>query len=321
MTFGHETTSTSLTAVRVQGAENIQPFLATFRSYGHTEIDTARIYGNGETEEALGETHALDGLKIATKVWPSAPCAHGQEKLAPTFRASLNALQVDKIDIFYLHAPDFTAPFEETLKAFGLSNYSAWQVAWIYQICKQNGYVLPTMYQGMYNPITRDVARELFPCLKAFGISFDAYNPLAGGLLSGKHQFEDSVVNDGSRYDTKMGFGKIYRERYWNELFLKAIRDLKSTAESLGISLVDATLRWMVHHSGLGPDDGIVMGASSVSHLKSNLDILVHGQPLPKEMVMAFDAAWEHVQPACPSYFKTEGVIKTYLPTAPDSSS
>ncbi|KAG0022180.1 hypothetical protein BGZ81_008641 [Podila clonocystis] len=321
MTFGLQTTSTSLTAVRVQGTENIQPFLDTFRSYGHTEIDTARIYGNGETEKALGQTHALDGLKIATKVWPSAPRAHGPENLSPTFRASLKALLVDKVDIFYLHAPDFTTPFEETLKAFGLSNYSAWQVIWVYQICKQNGYVLPTMYQGMYNPITRDVVRELFPCLKAFGIAFDAYNPLAGGLLSGKHQFEDTVVNDGSRYDSKMGFGKIYRERYWNGLFLKAIQDLKMTAESLGFSLVDATFRWMVHHSGLGPNDGIVMGASSVSLLKSNLESLAHGQPLPEEMVMAFDSAWEQVQPACPSYFKTEGVIKTYLPTVPDSSS
>ena len=63
MTFGLETTSTSLTAVRVQGLENIKPFLDIFRNYGHTEIDTARIYGNGETEEALGQTHALDGLK------------------------------------------------------------------------------------------------------------------------------------------------------------------------------------------------------------------------------------------------------------------
>ncbi|KAF9316372.1 hypothetical protein BG003_002055 [Podila horticola] len=301
MTFGLETTNTSLTAVRVQGAENIRPFLNTFRGYGHTEIDTARIYGNGETEEALGQTHALNGLKIATKVWPSAPRAHGPENLAPTFRASLKALQVDKVDIFYLHAPDFTTLFEETLK------------------------IVDELYhEGLfnkYNPITRDVVRELFPCLKAFGIAFDAYNPLAGGLLSGKHQFENSVVNDGSRYDTKMGFGKIYRERYWNGLFLKAIQNLKTTAESLGFSLVDAALRWMVHHSGLGPNDGIVLGASSVSHLKYNLDILAHGQPLPEEMVKAFDAAWEQVQPACPSYFKTEGVIKTYLPTAPDSSS
>ncbi|KAI9241306.1 MAG: Aldo/keto reductase [Podila humilis] len=313
MTFGLGTTSTSLTAVRIHGPENIQSFLDTFRSYGHTEIDTARIYGNGETEEAL----ALQ--------------PHGPENLGPTFRASLKALQVDKVDILYLHAPDYTTPFEETLKAvdelyreglfnkLGLSNYSAFQVAWVYEICKQNGYILPTMYQGMYNPITRDAVQELFPCLKAFEIAFDAYNPLAGGLLSGKYQFEDSVVKDGSRYDSKMGFGKIYRERYWNGLFLKAIQDLKTIAEALGFSLVDVTLRWMMHHSGFGPNDGIVMGASCVSHLKSNLDILDYGEPLPEEMVKAFDVAWEYVQPVCPPYFKTEGVIKTYLPTTLDS--
>ncbi|KFH66117.1 hypothetical protein MVEG_08218 [Podila verticillata NRRL 6337] len=265
MTFGLGTTSTSLAAVRVQGPENIQPFLDTFRSYGHTEIDTARIYGNGETEEALGLTHALDGLKIATKVWPSAPRAHGPENLGPTFRASLKALQVDKVYILYLHAQDYTTPFEETLKAVD----ELYREAWIYEICKKNGYILPTMYQGMYNPITRDAVRELFPCLKAFGIAFDAYNPLAGGLLSGKYQFEDSVVIDGSRYDSKMGFGKIYRERYWNGLFLKAIQDLKTIAEALGFSLVDATLRWMMHHSGFGPNGGIVMGASSVSHVST----------------------------------------------------
>ncbi|KAF9335701.1 hypothetical protein BG006_010852 [Podila minutissima] len=236
MTFGHETTSTSLTA--------------------------ARIYGNGEIEEALGETYALGGLKIATKVWPSAPCAHGQENLAPTFRASLNALQVDKVDIFYLHAPDFTTPFEETLKA------------------------VDELYRGgLFNKAIRAV--------QLFGLAGHLDPP---DLQATRIRSSDHVPRH-------------------------AIRDLKTTAESLGISLVDATLRWMVHHSDLGPHDGIVMGASSVSRLKSNLDILAHGQPLPKEMVMAFDAAWDHVQPACPSYFKTEGVIKTYLPTAPDSSS
>ncbi|KAG0024513.1 hypothetical protein BGZ82_010432 [Podila clonocystis] len=235
ITFGLKTTSTSLTAVRVQGTENIQPFLDTFRSYGHTEIDIARIYGNGETEKALGQTH------------------------------------VDKVDICYLHAPDFSTPFEETLKA----------VDGLYR-------------EGLFNKAR---SRSLVDC------SLEN--------ISLKTQLSMMEVAMTARY----------RGRYWNGLFLKAIQDLKTTAESLGFSLVNATFRWMVHHSGLGPNDGIVMGASSVSLLKTNMDILAHVQPLPEEMVMAFDAAWEHVQPACPSYFKTEGVIKTYLPTAPGSSS
>ncbi|KAG0349373.1 hypothetical protein BG004_007000 [Podila humilis] len=299
MTFGLASTDTSLTAVRVQGPENIRPFLKVFRDFGHIEIDTARIYGNGDTEQALGQTNALEGLDIATKIWPTAPRAHGPENFVPEFRSALKALDIDRVDTLYLHAPDFTTPFEETLEA-------------VDELYRENLF-------SKYNPITRDVTRELFPCLKAFGIAFDAYNPVAGGLLSGKHQFEFSDVSDGSRYDTKVSAASIYlfNVTYWNGLYLEAIQNLKRTAESLGFSLVEATFRWMVHHAGLSPQDGIVIGASSVDHLQLNLSILAHAQPLPARMVTAFDDAWEQVKPVCPSYFKTENVIKTYLPKAP----
>ena len=76
---------------------------------------------------------------------------------------------------------------EGKFKSLGLSNFQAWEVAHIYHTCKANGYVTPTVYQGMYNAITRDVEKELLPCLRKLGISFYAYNPLAGGVLTGKH--------------------------------------------------------------------------------------------------------------------------------------
>lgn len=76
---------------------------------------------------------------------------------------------------------------EGKFKSLGLSNFQAWEVAHIYHTCKANGYVTPTVYQGMYNAITRDVEKELLPCLRKLGISFYAYNPLAGGILTGKH--------------------------------------------------------------------------------------------------------------------------------------
>jgi aflatoxin B1 aldehyde reductase len=76
-------------------------------------------------------------------------------------------------------------------KRFALSNYAAWEVMEIYHICKQRGFVLPTVYQGMYNALTRDVERELFPCLRRLGMSFYAYNPLAGGLLTGRYSYDD----------------------------------------------------------------------------------------------------------------------------------
>ncbi|GJJ72559.1 aflatoxin B1 aldehyde reductase [Entomortierella parvispora] len=237
----------------------------------------------------------MSGFKIATKVWPRVLHAHG-ELLKPTFFESLKALKTEKVDILYLHAPDYTTPFEETIRLvdelyregrferFGLSNFASWQVTLIHQMCKQKGYVLPTVYQGMYNAITRDVVRELLPCLKALNISFYAYNPIAGGLLSGKHK---------------------YRDRYWQQSFFDAVEGLNRTATSLNLTLLDASLRWMSHHSGLDPvKDGIIIGVSSTQHLEENLKCLKQG-PLPKEMVQAFDEAWAHVKMACPSYFKT----------------
>ncbi|KAG0204121.1 hypothetical protein BGX28_003844 [Mortierella sp. GBA30] len=314
MTFGLESTNLVTSAVRVQGNEKIKPFLDTFQAYGHVELDTARLYGNGDTEEVLGQL-PTDQFKIATKAWPSIPRAHGPENIKRTFHESLTALKVKKVDIFYLHAPDYTTPFEETVKAvdelyreglferFGLSNFAAWQVTLIHQLCKQNGYVLPTVYQGMYNGITRDVVRELFPCLRALNISFYAYNPIAGGLLSGKYKFEANE-GEGGRFDAKSGFGRIYRERYWNNLFFEAVRNLEKVAKEHNLTLIESALRWMSHHSGLGPNDGIIIGASSLQHLEDNLRDLAKG-PLPKEMVDAFDEAWEHVKVACPPYFKT----------------
>ncbi|KAF9101629.1 hypothetical protein BGX27_011396 [Mortierella sp. AM989] len=314
MTFGTESSSASLTTVRVRGAENVKSFLDNFHAHGHIELDTARIYGNGDTETVLGEL-PLEPFKIATKVWPNVPKAHGYEYLKKTLKESLTALKAQKVDIFYLHAPDYSTPFEETVRAvnqlyreglferFGLSNYAAWQVTLIHQLCKQNGYVLPTVYQGMYNAITRDVVRELFPCLKALDIAFYAYNPIAGGLLSGKHTFDKDV--EGGRFDVKTGFGKIYRQRYWNTLFFDSVKAIEKVSKEHNLTVTETALRWMLHHSGMDSKDGIIIGASSMAHLEENLKDLEKG-PLPREVVDALNEAWEHVKVACPSYFKNQ---------------
>ncbi|KAF9972852.1 hypothetical protein BGZ73_003949 [Actinomortierella ambigua] len=327
MTFGLERSSLSTSVVRVHGTENVRPFLDIFKAKGHIELDTARMYGNGDTEEVLG-TLDLSPFKVATKVWPLSAGAHGPENLSNKLRESLKALKVEKVDIFYLHAPDYTTPFEVTAKAVndlykqglfdrvsGLSNFAAWQVTLIHQICKQNGYVLPTVYQGMYNPITRDVCRELFSCLKALNIAFYAYNPIAGGLLSGKYNF-DVDNSEGGRFDVKSGFGKLYRERYWNNLFCDAVTELKAKTAKHDMTLLEATLRWMVHHSRLEAKDGIIIGASNTHHLVENLELLSKG-PLPADLIQAFDDAWEHCKPACENYFKdpsfvaaTSGAVK-----------
>ncbi|KAG0287573.1 hypothetical protein BGZ98_004589, partial [Dissophora globulifera] len=223
-------------------------------------------------------------------------------------------LKTNKVDILYLHRPDFGTPFEVTAKAvnelykeglferFGLSNFAAWQVACIYEICKQNGYVLPSVYQGLYNPITRSIQTELLPCLRHYNISLYAYYPVAGGLLTGKYKFADDVVV-GTRYDPTTTYGKLFRERFWNSLTFEGIQLLEKAAQANNVSLLDATLRWMRHHSGLGANDGIILGASSVSHLEANMEAL-QGPPLPQAMVDAFDQACEIIRPASEPYYR-----------------
>lgn len=108
---------------------------------------------------------------------------------------SLTALKAESVELWYLHSPDRTVDVEETLaavdtlykegkfKRWGVSNFMAWEVAAICEICKVKGYVLPSVYQGVYNALHRTVEHELLPCLRKYGIAFYAYNPLAGGWL------------------------------------------------------------------------------------------------------------------------------------------
>lgn len=97
---------------------------------------------------------------------------------------------------------------------FGLSNYLSWEVAEIYKICEANSYVLPTVYEGIYNAIDRAVEAELIPCLRRFGIKFAAYTPLAGGLLAGAFHTDQGEIKAGSRFDEKDPFAYFYRARY-----------------------------------------------------------------------------------------------------------
>ncbi|RUS16721.1 hypothetical protein BC937DRAFT_90874 [Endogone sp. FLAS-F59071] len=264
----------------------------------------------------LGDLHVSETFKIATKVYPSQLGDHEPEKLKATFRTSLAALQQKKVDLFYLHAPDKGTPFEDTLRAvqdlyeeglfteLGISNFTAWQLTEIYYICKNNGWVLPTVYQGMYNAITRDVERELFSCLSKFNIRFYAYNPIAGGAFSPNIKI-DNPVEEGSRFDPNTKLGKRYRERYWNDVYLSVIQEIHTVAAKHNISTIDVALRWMVHHSKLNVErgDGIIIGVSSIAHTEQNLLALDAG-PLPDELVEALDAAWETTKAQCPPYFR-----------------
>ncbi|XP_065914441.1 aflatoxin B1 aldehyde reductase member 4-like [Dysidea avara] len=309
--------------------EACQEVLEAFLAKGYKEIDTALMYGGGECEKFIGRYAPCrdpEKVTLATKINPFHPDGLTRKGVFEQAETSLHSLQVRSVDILYLHLPDHKTPIEETLaamqelykqgkfKELGLSNFQSWEVAEIYYLCKENGYVLPTVYQGMYNAVTRRVEDELFLCLRRFNIRFYAYNILAGGLLTGMYNF--SVQDDkqrigrfwGGENDTWME--QVYRSAYWRDSLFKGIEGIKAAVEKAyggKVSVVNAAIRWAVHHSQLDAKhgDGILFGGSSLKHILSNIDATKEG-PLEDDVVKALDEAWELDKTNCAPYYLSD---------------
>ena len=306
---------------RVTSLDDYNQCLDYFQQHGYSEVDTARSYIGGAQEAFSREAHWQDrGLTLATKCYPAKPGDHEPSKLKASLNKSLEELGGKCVDIFYLHAPDRSIPFEDTLRAcnelhkegkfvqLGLSNFAAWEVAEVVQICKANNWVKPTVYQAMYNAITRAIETELIPCCRKFGIDIVVYNPLAGGIFSGKYKSKDHSADEG-RFSDKVGnMGKMYRARYFQDATFEALEQIEPVAKEHGLTLLEIALRWCVHHSKLqmkdGGRDGVIVGVSSLGQLEGNLRDLEKG-PLPEEVVKSLDGIWQNVTKAsCPLYWR-----------------
>ncbi|KAH7869320.1 Aldo/keto reductase [Lentinula edodes] len=325
MTFGKEGTN----GARVHDVKDVEAILDEFLKRGHTEIDTARVYCAGTSEEILGQIDwKAKGLKLETKLvarhpdpnatpnqTPVEEIYHTYEDLKKHLLRSLKALNTEQLEMWYLHSPDRLTPYEVTMKAvndlykegyfkkFAISNYMAWEVAEIVGICKANGYILPSAYQGIYNAVHRAAEPELFPCLRKFGISFYEFNPLGGGFFTGRYTSVDDQVEPGSRFDPNKAQGKNYRNRYWKEPYFKAVASIQAVADQHKLTMAEIALRWVSHHSLMKREygDTILIGASSLEHIRQNLIDLEKG-PLPEEVVTALDKAWESVKPYASKY-------------------
>ena len=164
MTFGPDESA----GARITSLDGYNKCLDYFQSQGYNEVDTARTYIGGKQEAFTAEAHWKErGLTLATKCYPRDPGTHRPEVLRQNLETSLKELKTDCVDIFYLHAADRSVPFEETLEEcdklhkegkfvqLGLSNFTAFEVAEIVILCRERGWVRPTIYQGMYNVISK----------------------------------------------------------------------------------------------------------------------------------------------------------------------
>jgi aflatoxin B1 aldehyde reductase len=315
-------TSQGVEQTRVHDLKDAAAMLDVFQKYGHKEVDTARVYGQGSSEEYLGQLNWQErGVVMDTKLYPGSlygpKISHSADDLRTYLLVSLKALNAKKIDIWYLHGPDRKTPYEETLRAvnelhkegyfgrFGISNYMSWEVAQMNEMCIKNGWIRPTVYQGVYCSIHRSVEAELFPCLRHYGMGFYAFNPLAGGYLTNRyHRGDDSSVEVGSRFDTKTTQGQSYRKRFWNDAMFDALDIIRAAAKKHNLTEAECALRWMMHHSKLDAKygDTVIIGASSIKHLEQNLVDFEKG-PLPEDVVVALEEAWG----------KTKGVVSNYF--------
>ena len=288
-------------------------FINAFLDAGYEELDTAYVYNDGTCERLLGEV--LPGLgrpyRIATKVNPRISGRLDGEAAYKQVNESFERMNLPSVDTVYLHFPDPKTPVESVLEAMadlhsqgkfkelGLSNFPAWMVTDVWHICDSRGWVKPTVFQGIYNPLTRKAETELNACLNHFGMRFYAYNPLAGGLLTGRYGHYEDAPTDG-RFTHRPN----YQGRYWKKSFFEAVDLIRKAGEKYGINTIEATYRWLAFHSMLDGSrgDAILIGASKLGHLQQNMDTLKAG-PLPEEMVQAFEQAWAVTKADSPEYF------------------
>jgi 1-deoxyxylulose-5-phosphate synthase len=274
-------------------------------------VDTANIYQAGLSESMLGEAMLgkRDKLIVATKVrgkMGDGPDEGGLSKRA-IFRAvedSLKRLQTDYIDLYYLHQPDYAVPIEETLSAMealikqgkvrytGTSNYSGWQVCDMLWVAKKNGYTPAKVSQPMYNLLARGIEQEFLPMAKKYEVTVITYNPLAGGLLTGKHS--QAAIPPGTRFDNN----SMYQDRYWHSQNFDAVDKLKRAAERAGRSLIDVAFCWLLHHT---QTDCVVLGASRTEQLEQNLAACEKG-PLPPEVLQVCNEVWAELRSPAPIY-------------------
>lgn len=259
---------------------------------GITFLDTADVYPlggglptAGRTEEIVGKwlRGKRDRFVVATKcVGRTGPAAWEQgssrKHILDAVEASLRRLGTDYIDLYQLHGPDPGTPIDETLGALddlvrsgkvryvGCSNFLAYQVARAVGRSEARQLVRFDSVQPRYNLLFRQIERELLPLCLEEGIGVIPYNPIAGGLLSGKHD-PAGPPPEGSRF-TLGTAGTMYQSRYWHDREFETVAELRGVAEDEGVPLVTLAVAWVLANPAVTAP---IVGASRPDQLDASL--------------------------------------------------
>ncbi len=259
---------------------------------GVTFIDTANVYPIGGSLETVGRTEEIVGrwlrgrrerFIVATKCfgrmgpdrWNQ---GNSRKHILDAIEGSLRRLQCDYVDLYQLHQFDPATPIDETLRALeeivragkaryvGCSNFMAYQVARAIGRSEVLGVARFDSVQPRYNLLYRDIERELLPLCAEEGIGVIPYNPIAAGMLSGKHRAETGPTG-GTRFTLGSAAGR-YQDRYWHDEMFDTVETLRPLAAEAGMSLTTMSVSWVLANPAITAP---IIGASRPEQLDDTL--------------------------------------------------
>jgi len=277
---------------------------------GITFVDTADMYPNGHDGELAGLTEEIigrwmtsrgrrDDIILASKFWaPMGPNpwnrGASRKHVIGALDDSLRRLQTDYLDLFQIHFFDSDTPIDDTLRALddvvrqgkvryiGCSNFAAWQLARAIGRSEALGISRYESVQPRYSLLHRDIERELLPLCRHDDIAVMVYNPIAGGLLTGKHRRETGPT-EGTRF-TLGTASKRYQDRYWADDKFDVVEEMRPLADAAGMSLAQMAVGWVLAN----PDVTVpIVGASASSQLADALAAVE--RPLDAELKALLD--------------------------------
>lgn len=242
--------------------------------HGVSFIDTADVYGEGRSEELVGEVlkdYNRDQFVIATKGgsdWRNGTKDNSPAYLRGALEESLQRLQLDYVDLYYIHWPDGKTPLNEAvaelsrlkqegkIKAIGVSNVS------LDQLKEANSSLEISAVQLPYNMLNREIEKDLLPYCVENNISVVAYGPLAYGILGGTYN-EDFVLEEGDWRNSS----PLFQEGNF-EKNLRIVEQLKKIADQKGTDVSNLALAWLLEQSGV---DAVIPGGKKPEQVESNI--------------------------------------------------
>jgi aryl-alcohol dehydrogenase (NADP+) len=298
--------------------------VAKARDQGVNFIDTADVYNGGKSEEVTGRAIGNQrhdwvlATKLANRMGEGANRGGLSRKwVMQAAEESLKRLGTDYIDIYYLHVEDHATPLAETVRAmgdllrqgkiryFGVSNYRAWRIAEICNLCDRMGIDRPVVSQPYYHALYRVAEVEQLPACKNYGLGVISYSPLARGVLTGKYKPGADAPSDtrAGRADKRMMQTEFRTET------LEAAQKVKAYAEKRGMTPNHFAVAWVLNNKLI---DGVIAGPRTEAHWDDYVKAL--DTKFTKEDEAFIDDLVVTGHPAAPGYNDPAYPIEGRLP-------